>query len=110
MIPHVFWCYMKNMCTVRVDTKKPPVLDKGTLGFLWFAQNRIGNRQEETGKGGHALSVFLEKQINVPFSYEYDLDHDHDLDHDLDHDKQQSFSYKNTQIHQFCNKYALFDF
>ena len=26
----------------------------------------------------------------------------------LDHDKQQSFFYKNIQIHQFCNKYALF--
>ena len=28
----------------------------------------------------------------------------------LDHDKQLSFSYKNLQIHQFRNKYALFDF
>ena len=57
-------------------------------------------------------------QARTPLDYDHDLDHDldhdrdldHDLDHYLDHDKQPSFSYKNTQIHQFCNKYELFDF
>ena len=40
----------------------------------------------------------------------HDQGHDQGHDHDLDHDKQQSFSYKNIEIHQFSNKDALFDF
>ena len=68
-----YWYCLLAPVTVRVDTKKPPVLDKGTLGFSWFAQNRIGKRQEERGKGGHASSVFLEKHIKLAFSDEYAL-------------------------------------
>ena len=33
----------------------------------------LENGKKREGKGGHALSVFLEKQVNVPFSYEYAL-------------------------------------
>ena len=33
----------------------------------------LENGKKREGKGGHALSVFLEKHINVPFSYEYAL-------------------------------------
>jgi hypothetical protein len=40
---------MSFVNTVRADTKKPPVLDKGTLGFLWLG---LGGNQGGGGGGG----------------------------------------------------------
>ena len=58
----------------------------------------------------NVFACFRKKHFVVYHDQGHDQAHDHDLDHDLDHDKQQSFSLKNTQMHQFCNKYALFCF